>query len=108
ITTVTVHLSGAQVTRTARVELPKGTLRLVFKDLSEEADPASVRVSGTGGFTILSVKHRLDHGTKPEGGGEVEAIEARIKAVERSAQDERSRIGVLRNEEQRLLKNEVV
>jgi len=108
ITTVTVHLSGAQVTRTARVELPKGTLRLVFKDLSEEADPASVRVSGTGGFTILSVKHRLDHGTKPEGGGEVEATEARIKAVERSVQDERNRIGLLQNEEQRLLKNEVV
>lgn len=106
ITNVTVFLSGAQIERTATVDLPKGTTRLVFKELSEEADPASIQVSGTGGFTILSVKPRIDHGKAPTGTAEVKDLEAGIQAIERTIQDEQSRIGVLQNEEQRLLKNE--
>lgn len=102
---VTVFLTGAQVERTANADLPKGTTRLVFKQLSEEADPATVQVSGSG-FTILSVKHRIDHGSTPEVPAAVKALETRIAAIERSIQDEQGRIGVLQNEEQRLLKNE--
>jgi hypothetical protein len=103
---VTVFLSGAYVQRTATVELPKGSTRLVFKELSEETDPASVQVSGTGAFTILSVKHRSAYAEGPEGTAEVKALEASIKTIERDIQDEQNRIGVLQNEEQRLLKNE--
>ena len=106
ITHITVYLSGAYVERTATVELPKGSTRLVFKELSEEADPASVQVSGTGAFTILSVKHRTAHADGPAGSAEVKALEASIKAIERDIQDEQNRIGVMENEEQRLLKNE--
>lgn len=103
---VTVFLSGAQVERTGKVELPKGTSRLVFKGLSAEADPTSIQVGGTGGFTILSVKHRLDHGTPPTTSSEAKEIDAAIKALGIEIQNDQSRIGVLQNEEQRLLKNE--
>lgn len=103
---VTVFLSGAQVERTGKVELPKGALRLVFKGLSAEADPASIQVGGTGGFTILSVKHRLDHGTPPNTSSEAKEIGSAIKAMGLEIQNDQSRIGVLQNEEQRLLKNE--
>jgi hypothetical protein len=106
ITHITVYLSGAYVERSATVELPKGSTHLVFKELSEEADPASVQVSGTGAFTILSVKHRSAHAEGPAGSAEVKALEASIKAIERDIQDEQNRIGVMENEEQRLLKNE--
>ena len=103
---VTVFLSGAQVERTAEADLPKGTIRLVFAGLSAEVDPASVQVHGTGRFTLLSVKHKLDPGTNVVSSNEVKALEASIKAIEREIQDERTRINVLQNEEQRLLKNE--
>jgi len=103
---VTVFLSGAQVERTAQVEMPKGSLRLVFKGLSAEADPASIQIGGTGGFTILSVKHRLDHGAPPTTSSEVKELEEKIKALGEHIQNDQSRIGVLQNEEQRLLKNE--
>ncbi len=108
ITHVIVYLGGAQVTRTVTTELSAGTHRLVFKDLSEEADPASIQVSGTGTFTILSVKHRMDHGTEPTGTPEVKELEERIRAIERTIQDEQTRIGILQSEEQRLLKNETI
>lgn len=108
ITHVTVHLSGAQITRTATAELTKGKQRLIFKNLSEEADPASIQVNGTGTFTILSVKHRLDHGTELSSSPEIKVLEARIKTIEQHVQDERTQIGILQNEEQRLLKNESI
>jgi hypothetical protein len=108
ITHVTVHLSGAQVTRTAITDLSKGTQRLVFKDLSEEVDPASIQVNGTGTFTILSVKHRLDHGADLASSPEIKALEALIKTIEQNVQDEQTQISILQNEEQRLLKNESV
>lgn len=106
ISNVTVFLSGAQVERTATTEIPKGTSRLVFGGLSAEADPGSIQVRGTGGFTILSVQHRMDHGKPPEGPEAVKTLEAAIKGIEREIQDEQNRITVLQNEEQRLLKNE--
>ncbi|MBX2979832.1 MAG: mucoidy inhibitor MuiA family protein [Flavobacteriales bacterium] len=108
ITHVTVHLNGAEITRTASVDLNKGTQRLVFKDLSEEVDPASIQVNGTGTFTILSVKHRLDHGSELSSSAEIKALEARIKTTEQIIQDEQTQIGILQNEEQRILKNESV
>jgi len=103
---VTVFLSGAQVERTADADLPKGTVRLVFAGLSAEVDPASVQVHGTGRFTLLSVKHKLEPGTAVVSSNAVKALEASIKEIEREIQDERTRITVLQNEEQRLLKNE--
>ncbi len=83
----------------------KGRSTLVFHGLSEEVDPASIQVHGRG-FTLLSVKHKLDHGRSAAGGPEAKALESEIRAVERDIQDEQARIGILQNEEQRLLKNE--
>lgn len=103
---VTVFLSGAQVERTADADLPKGTVRLVFAGRSAEVEPASVQVHGTGRFTLLSVKHKLDPGTAVVSSNAVKTLEASIKAIEHEIQDERTRITVLQNEEQRLLKNE--
>lgn len=108
IEAVTVYRNGAQVTRTGRIDLAKGTHRIVFKDLSEEADPATLQVSAPEGVRILSVKHRLDHGRDPESDPEVKRLEERIHTIERSIQDHQVRIGILQQEEVRLLKNEVV
>ena len=46
IDAVTVFLSGAEVTRTARLTLEKGEHTLVFRDLPAEAVPGSIRVAG--------------------------------------------------------------
>ena len=57
---VTVFLSGAQVSRTAQVNISAGTSTLVFNNLSADMDVQSLQVSAGGNFTILSVKHELD------------------------------------------------
>ena len=57
---VTVFLSGAEVTRTARLKLDKGEHTIVFSDLPAEAVPGSIRVDGkaTGKLDIESVDTR--------------------------------------------------
>lgn len=57
---VTVFLNGAQVNRTAQVNVAAGNSTLIFDGLSPDIDVQSIQVNGAGDFTILSVKHELD------------------------------------------------
>lgn len=108
ISAVKVFLSGAEVTRNGKVELPKGTSTLVFAGLSEEVDPANIQVSGTGAFTILGVQHRLDYLEEKQDRAEVVTLKDRIKAIEADIERENSLLAVVEKEDARLGKNEVV
>ena len=57
VDSVTVFLSGAEVTRAARLNLDKGDHTIVFSDLPAETIAGSIRVDGkaTGKLDILSV-----------------------------------------------------
>ena len=57
ITEVTVYINGAQIKRTADVDLNAGKCILKFIDLSPYVDTKSINVKSTGDFTILSVNH---------------------------------------------------
>lgn len=108
ISAVKVFLSGAEVTRTGKVDLPKGTATLVFAGLSEEVDPSNIQVSGTGAFTILGVQHRLNYLEEKQDRAEVVELKARIKALEADITKEQSLLGVLDKEDARLAKNDVI
>jgi uncharacterized protein (TIGR02231 family) len=58
---VVVFLKGAQVTRTAMVNVSAGTTDLVFDNISPNVDPQSIQVHANGEFTILSVKHEMNY-----------------------------------------------
>jgi hypothetical protein len=108
ISAVKVFLSGAEVTRTGKADLPKGTATLVFAGLSEEVDPSNIQVSGTGAFTILGVQHRLNYLEEKQDRAEVVELKARIKALEADITKEQSLLGVLDKEDARLAKNDVI
>ncbi len=57
VDSVTVFLTGAEVTRAARLNLDKGDHTIVFSDLPAETVAGSIRVDGkaTGKLDILSV-----------------------------------------------------
>jgi uncharacterized protein (TIGR02231 family) len=77
---VTVFLSGAEVTRVAKVHLDKGEQTIVIGDVPATAVPGSVRVEGkaTGKLDIGSV----DTSTKLLQHAESEAADAQRKALE--------------------------
>ncbi|QQR88121.1 MAG: mucoidy inhibitor MuiA family protein [Flavobacteriales bacterium] len=108
ITAVKVFLSGAEVTRTGSIDLPKGTSTLLFAGLSDEVDPANIQVSGNGSFTILGVQHRLNYLEEKLDRAEVTELKARIKAAEADLTKENSLLAVLEKEDARLAKNDVI
>ena len=107
IRSVKVFLSGAEVTRTAKVSLPTGMITLTFAKLSVEIDPANIQVSGQGAFTILGVRHRLNNGEQDNKKQEVKDIEARIRSLEADMAKESALVELMTKEEARLTKNDL-
>jgi hypothetical protein len=79
---VTVFLSGAEVTRTAQLNLDKGEHTIVFDDLPAEAVPGSIRVDGkaTAKLDIESVDTRRRYIAR--------ADQATVQAERKSIEDE--------------------
>lgn len=69
---VVVYQQGAQVERIADFSFTSGRSALVFTDLNTAIDPAQLRVTGNGEFTVLSISHRY-HTDTLSGGGSNEA-----------------------------------
>lgn len=105
ITSAKVFLSGAQVTRSASASVPAGASSLVFTGLAQGLDPQSIQVTGKGGYTILSVNHRINYLTESPKKKEIEELQARIKKLEKDWAYEKAMQDVWVSEEQLLNKN---
>ncbi|MBK6754077.1 MAG: DUF4139 domain-containing protein [Flavobacteriales bacterium] len=105
ITGAKVFLAGAQVSRSASTTVPVGSSLLVFTGLSQEVDPQSIQVTGKGGYTILSVNHRINYLTESPKKKEIEDMQARVKKLEKDWAYEKAMQDVWVNEEQLLGKN---
>ncbi len=83
---VTVYLSGAEVTRTAQLNLDKGDHTIVFSDLPAEAVPGSIRVDGkaTANLAIESVDTRRRYVAR--------ADQAALQAERKEIEDEIERL----------------
>lgn len=105
ITAAKVFLQGAQVTRTASASIPVGASTIVFTGLAQRLDPQSIEVTGKGGYTILSVNHRVNHLSESPQKKEIEELQGRVKKLERDVATETGLKQVWEQEEQLLLKN---
>jgi uncharacterized protein (TIGR02231 family) len=102
---VKVFLSGAQVMRTGTSSVPAGTSVIEFVGLPQGLDPMSLQINGKGGFTIMSVEHRVDHLTESPKKKEIESLQDQIKKLEQEINQEKALQQVWEQEEQLLLKN---
>lgn len=105
LTEAKVFLRGAQVNRSASTTVPAGTSTLVFTGLAQSIDPQSIQVTGKGGYSILSVNHRINYLTESPNKKEIEDLKARIKKLEHDYFSEENTKAVWDNEEQLLMKN---
>ncbi|MBL7950573.1 MAG: DUF4139 domain-containing protein [Flavobacteriales bacterium] len=103
-----VFLSGAQVSRSASSGIPMGTSTLVFTGIAQGIDPQSIQVTGKGGYSILSVNHRINYLSESPKKKEIEELQARIKKLEKDWAFEKAMQDVWVNEEQLLNKNSSV
>lgn len=100
-----VFMQGAQVSRTASTSLPAGASTIVFTGLAYQLDPQSIEVTGKGGYTILSVNHRVNHLSESPQKKEMEELQGKVKKLERDLATENGLKQVWEQEEQLLLKN---
>ncbi|WP_311952602.1 mucoidy inhibitor MuiA family protein [Mucilaginibacter terrae] len=105
---VTVFLNGAQVTRTASVNLAAGTSTLTFEGISPDIDVQSIQVRSAGDFTILSVKHELDFLNQQTQLKRVEELLAQQVLIRQKIETQNNTLAIYKEEENMLIKNQVV
>jgi len=105
VTGAKVFLSGAQIARSASATITPGNTTLIFTGLSEQLDPMSIQVNGKGGFSILSVNHRINYLTESPKKKEIDDLQTQIKKLEKDWAYEKAMQDVWVNEEQLLNKN---
>ncbi len=103
-----VFLNGAQMTRSATATIPKGISTVIFTGLPQELDPKSLRIDGKGGFTILSVEHRMDHLQESPRKTELDELKQRLEKIQYELDLEKAQQQVYEQEEQLLLKNTAI
>lgn len=83
ITTATVYLDGAQVSREAEVTVPNGRGLLVFTGLTKDMDPGSIQIkAGNNELVVLSVSHRLNFNEPPADNPKSDKIYTAIEALD--------------------------
>lgn len=89
IDAVMVFPAGAEITRTAKVNLPEGETTLLFEDLPAETVPGSIRVEGqaAGKLRIGSVDQRRLF--VPQSGGDQSAERRRVESEIDNLKDQR-------------------
>jgi hypothetical protein len=105
---VIVFLNGAQVTRTASVNISAGTSTLVFENLSPGIDEQSIQVQADGDFTILSVKSELNYLSEELKEKNVEELRDQQKIIKDKISTKNDDLSVNGEEENMLLKNQSV
>jgi hypothetical protein len=105
---VIVFLNGAQVTRTAMVNVSAGTTQLVFGEISPGVDVQSIQVHANGEFTILSVKHELNFFGEQVKQKHVEEMQAAQKVLRDKISLQSNMLSIYGQEEQMLAKNQLV
>lgn len=105
---VVVFLNGAQVTRTAMVNVNAGTSVLTFGGISPDIDVQSIQVHANGEFTILSVKHEMNYLEEQARQKSVDDLKAQQKAIRQKIDMQNSLISIYEEEAIMLKKNQVV
>ncbi|WP_183580015.1 DUF4139 domain-containing protein [Mucilaginibacter sp. X5P1] len=105
---VIVFLSGAQVTRTARVNVTPGTSTLVFSNIAQSIDAQSIQVHASGDFTILSVKTELNYFNDQSRSKNVEDLQAQQNTIRAKIALDNGLLTVNQQEQNMLLKNQLI
>lgn len=105
---VTVFLNGAQVTRTATVNVPVGTSTIIFDNISADIDVPSLQINASGEFTILSIKSELISLNKQDKENEIAALQAQLKDVRAKIEFQNALLAINRQEEEMLMKNQMI
>ncbi len=105
---VIVFLNGAQITRTAMVNVNAGTSELIFGGISPGIDVQSIQVHANGEFTILSVKHEVNYLGEDVKTKRIDELQAQQKILRDKIDLQNNMLSIYQTEESILAKNQFV
>jgi uncharacterized protein (TIGR02231 family) len=108
ITSVTVFLNRAQITREAKTRIETGKSILRLKGLTSQLDQQSIQVSGKGSFTILGISHEQNYLTELNTPRSLASLRDSIDLTQRQIVLQNSQKEILNREEQMLLANQKI
>jgi len=108
VTNVTLFLSGAQVTRSAQATLQPGITEITFTGLSAGIDANTIRLTGEGYFTIISVNSRVNYLKTQKTVKDEESLKTKKNQLENLLEDIDAQKGVLAIEENLLKANQKI
>jgi uncharacterized protein (TIGR02231 family) len=108
ITSVTVFLNRAQITREAKTRVEAGKSILRLKGLTSQLDQQSIQVSGKGNFTILGISHEQNYLNELNMPRSLTILRDSIEFTQRQIALQNSQKEILNREEQMLLANQKI
>lgn len=103
---VTVFVSGAQITRTAFIDLKAGSTELVLNNLSPNINAQSISAGLSNEVTILSVNNGIDYLNQQAKTEEIEKLQTQQKNLQQKIKLEQNRATILQQEETMILNNQ--
>ena len=103
---VTVFVSGAQITRTAFIDLKTGSTELVLNNLSPNINAQSISAGLSNEVTILSVNNGIDYLNQQAKTEEIEKLQTQQKNLQQKIKLEQNRATILQQEETMILNNQ--
>ena len=86
ITDVTVYLDGAEINRSATVNLNSGTSEFIFNGLSSQIEESSIQISGLKNTSILSINYGINYLSKQKQSDSITALQKEIKDLDAKIQ----------------------
>ncbi len=105
---VTVFTKGAQVSREAKANIPKGNSIIKFVGISPAIDKNSIQVKADGAFTVLSVTHQMNYFESPIKTEEIEKLKIDQIKLQDQTDDENTLLSVLAEEEALILSSKAM
>ncbi|EDP70799.1 hypothetical protein FBALC1_08568 [Flavobacteriales bacterium ALC-1] len=88
ITDVIVYLDGAEINRSATVNLNSGTSEFTFKGLSPHIEESSIQISGLKKASILSINYGINYLSKQKQSDSITALKNQLKDLDTKIQHE--------------------
>lgn len=105
ITKVTVFMTGAQVNRTAKVELNAGRTTLLFNGLSSLLDESTINLNAGNDVSVMSIKHRKDYLSEKKDDPKIKRLKDSISYLNTKIEELIVRFQILQQRESYLIHN---
>lgn len=105
---VTVFQNGAQVSRTASENIPAGSHTLVFHRLSQNMDPNSIQLTGSGALTVLSISYKPNFLAEEDQSDEAVKLETELERLTHEIEKTQASMEALVAEKEMILANKQI